>query len=115
MRKITKDTFDAFINWKPLNKQNMRVEQVYTEDILHYTMESKIYLHGNLIAKRTKVNDAKYTINLIDKIEITLAWWNTNTTRERLNGLPWVRVTTKQGQAYLNGEKWNGEWTTIIL
>jgi len=42
-----------------------------------------------------------------------LAGWNTNTTRERLNALNGVRVTTKKGQAYLNGEKWDGEWITI--
>jgi hypothetical protein len=23
------------------------------------------------------------------------------------------KITTKQGQAFLNGEKWDGEWITI--
>lgn len=69
-----------------------------------------IYLHGNKIAEHNSLfaNDGNKSIN------ITLAGWNTNTTRERLNGLSGVHVTTKKGQAYLNGKAWDGEWITVI-
>ena len=96
MRKITQEAVDAFEGGYKLSKQNMSVN------------EFGMFLHGNKIAEFTSLfKDSSRDIN------ITLAGWNTNTTRERLNGLEGVRVSTKQGQAYLNGEKWDGEWVTI--
>lgn len=96
MRKITQEAVNAFENGYTLYKQNMIVN------------EHGMFLHGNKIAEYTSLyKDGNKSIN------ITLAGWNTNTTRERLNGLQGVHVTTKQGQAYLNGEKWSGEWITI--
>ena len=99
MRKITKETVYAFENNEKFKKQNMVVNEL------------GMYLHNHKIAEfvsRIRFEDGNKNIN------ITLAGWNTNTTRERLNGLEGVRVTTKHGQAYLNGEKWNGDWITII-
>lgn len=97
MRKITKEATEAFLNGKDYKNTNTEVSR------------GALFLHGNKIAEYASLfsNDGNKDIN------VTLAGWNTNTTRERLNGIPGVRVTTKQGQAYLNGEKWNGEWVTI--
>lgn len=97
MRKITREAVEAFEGGYKLNKQNMMVN------------DFGMFLHGNKIAEHNSIfkNDGNKSIN------ITLAGWNTNTTRERLNGLSGVRVTTKQGQAYLNGVEWDGEWITV--
>lgn len=97
MRKITQEIVQAFYRGEKLNKGNTKTDG------------DAIFLHGNKIAEHNSIfsNDGNKHIN------ITLAGWNTPTTRERLNGLEGVRVTTKQGQAYLNGEKWGGEWVTI--
>lgn len=96
MRKITKEAVYAFENNQRFNKANTIVN------------EFGYFLHGNKIAEYTSLfNDGNKDIN------ITLAGWNTNTTRERLNGLDGVRVTTKLGQAYLNGKEWDDEWITI--
>ncbi len=97
MRKITREAIEAFEAGKDFKKANT---EVTSGDLL---------LHGNKIAEHTSLfkNDGIRSIN------ITLAGWNTNTTRERLNGLQGVKVTTKQGQAYLNGKAWDGEWITI--
>lgn len=97
MRKITQEAVNAFYNGQNYSNSNTIVNE------LGY------FLHGNKIAEHNSLfaNDGSKHIN------ITLAGWNSNTTRERLNGLEGVRVTTKQGQAYLNGEKWDGEWITI--
>lgn len=97
MRKITREACEVFYSRGDMTKANMCV---VTESEGTTTM----YLHNNAIARLSASGD---------KLEITLAGWNTNTTRERLNGLKGVRVSTKQGQAYLNGEKWDGEWITI--
>lgn len=94
MRKITRDAVDAF--YGGYNYKNSNTE------VIHEGTATVYLLHNNGIARR---------IN--DKIAISLAGWNTNTTRERLNGLRGVKVTTKKGQAYLNGEKWDGEWITV--
>ena len=86
MRKITREAVDHFNNGTSYRNGNT-------------TVAKGIYmLHGNIIAEKWEGD-----------IYISLAGWNTNTTRERLNGLDGVQVRTKQGQAYLNGEKWDGE------
>ena len=97
MRKITTEAVHAFENNKNYRNTNTEV------------MGQGYFLHGHKIAEHNSLfsNDGNKSIN------ITLSGWNTNTTRERLNGLQGVRVTTKQGQAYLNGKEWNGEWITI--
>jgi hypothetical protein len=97
MRKITREAVDAFYGGYNMKNGNTVVK------------DGAMYLYGSKIAEFASLfnNDGNATIN------ITLAGWNTNTTRERLNGLRGVHVTTKREQAYLNGEKWNGEWIDI--
>ena len=95
MRKITKEAVTAFYNRGAFNNQNTSVATG------KYGTELK--LDGDIIATLCE-----------DGLRITLAGWNTPTTRERLNGLQGVKVTTKQGQVYLNGSKWDGEWIVIV-
>lgn len=97
MRKITKEAVEAFENGNKYSNSNTMVN------------DHGYFLHGNKIAEFESLNKNDGNRN----INITLAGWNSNTTRERLNGLTGVRVTTKLGQAYLNGEKWDGNWITI--
>ena len=52
-----------------------------------------LYLHGNKIAD-----------HLNGKTVISLAGWDTHTTKERLNNLRGVSIHTKDFQPYLNGE-----------
>ncbi len=66
-------------------------------------MGGALYLHGNEIAR----------LSPSGVLEITLARWNTVTTRERLSALPGVSVSTRRGTAYLNGQPWGGEWTAV--
>lgn len=96
MRKITQEARDAFENGYTYKNSNTKVIRIEEENT------TGLYLHDNLIAIKDHSG-----------LRITLAGWNTNTTRERLNGLRGVKVSTKQGQAYLNGNAWNGEWITI--
>ena len=65
MRKISKESIQAFINAEPFNKQNMQVEVLPNVTILK--------LHNNPIAYR--YNDPKQTLS------ITNAGWQTNTTK----------------------------------
>ena len=46
-------------------------------------------------------------------LSISNAGWQSNTTKERLNGLPNVGIYQKNWQWYLNGNEWNGEWTRV--
>lgn len=97
MRKITKEAVKAFYGDYKFSSGNTTVN------------DFGYFLHGNKIAEHNSLfnNDGNKLIN------ITLAGWNTNTTRERLNGLKGVHVTTKKGQAYLNGIAWDGNWVTV--
>ena len=95
MRKITTAICSAFENGQALTMGNT------------HTDGQTLWLHGNGIARKRMAGQE------VDGLYITLAGWNTNTTRERLNGLDGVKVNTKQGQAYLNGKEWDGEWAKI--
>ena len=95
MRKVTKESIQAFYNREPFKKSNTVIEN----------KEGKTYLKlfGNIIAILNEVND----------LFITTAGWNSVTTRERLNGLSGVRLGTKKGQLYLNNIPWDGKLTNI--
>ena len=97
MRKISQEASKAFESGSEYKNSNTEVSR------------GALFLHGNKIAEFTSLFPADQNKD----INITLAGWNTNTTRERLNALEGVRVSTKQGQAYLNGQKWDGSWITI--
>jgi len=69
MRQITKESVSAFLAGTTLNKANMAV--------FHDNDGSHMLLHGNPIA--FKDHEGNYWISN--------AGWETNTTKERLNGL----------------------------
>lgn len=95
-RQITIESCNAFMSAREFNKANMSVT---VED-----NKVKMFLHGNLIARRdVGSND----------IQITNAGWFSTTTKERLNGLPGVSVFQKKGVWFLNNVEWNGEWTRV--
>lgn len=92
MRKITEESVDAFMNARKFKKSNMEIEVLPNVTVMR--------LHGNPIAFR--YNDPKRTLSITD------AGWSSNTTKERLNGIPNVSIQQKNWEWYLNGEKWNG-------
>ena len=96
MRKITDEAVSAFLDRKPFKKSNMKVQ-------LDFGGVWKLKLHGNTIA----------TIDEMNMLSVSNAGWASNTTKERLNGLPNVRVQQKNWNWFLNGVEWNGEWTRV--
>ncbi len=91
MRKITAQAVEAFIERKEFKKSNMAVS---IENGITY-----LKLHNNKIA--ALLSDGR--------MWISNAGWATNTTKERLNGLPGVRVNQKNYQWFINGIPWTGE------
>lgn len=87
MRIVTSRVCSAFLNGYKLKVSNTETDG------------QSLWLHGNKIAK--KVNG---------EIWITSAGWETNTTKERLNGLPNVSISQKKFKWYLNGKEWDGSW-----
>ena len=96
-RKITQESVSAFLAGRKFNKGNMSVE---TD--LGYT---KLKLHGNTIA----------TIDALGVLSVSNAGWASNTTKERLNGLPGVHIKQKNWSWYLNGQEWDGRWKRISI
>jgi hypothetical protein len=97
MRKITSEAVDKFLSKTPFRKSNMSVEEiggVY-----------KLKLHGNTIA----------TIDELGVLSVSNAGWASNTTKERLNGIPGVRVHQKNWNWFLNGVEWDGGWKRISV
>ena len=95
MRKITRDSVNAFLNRQTFKRQNMEVTSF--DDSFY------LKLHGNTIA----------VLHGDGTLMITDAGWQTNTTKERLNGLPNVNIHQKNFVWYLNGEEWDGNLTEI--
>ena len=95
MRKITREAVDKFLSKQPFSKSNMKVEQAGNT--------FRLKLHNNTIAVLDEMN----------MLSISNAGWSSNTTKERLNGLPNVRINQKNWNWYLNGQEWNGEWTRV--
>ena len=92
MRKCTKQIAAAFNAGKPRTVGNT------------HTDGTNVWLHGNLIIKRTPDG----------AILATLAGWNTPTTRERVNGITGAGFHQKTRLPYLNGERCDSrEWYTI--
>lgn len=85
-RKITHQIVEAFMSGKALKIANTETDG------------SSIRLHGNLIA--IKESNIVYVSN---------AGWFSNTTKERLNGIPGVRIHQAKGVWYLNGVEWDGK------
>jgi hypothetical protein len=95
MRKITQEAVDKFLSKEPFKKSNMQVDECYGQ--------FRLKLHGNTIAVLDEFN----------MLSISNAGWSSNTTKERLNGLPHVHIKQKNYQWYLNGNEWTGEWTRV--
>ena len=85
MIQITKEAVDAFLNGYYYKKSNMEVTC------------GEMYLHGNKIA----------WLDVNGQLWISHCGYRTNTTKERLNGLPGVNIRQRNYQWYLNGEEWN--------
>ena len=90
MREITKKSVNAFMN-------NVNFRESNTE-IKAGKQFTQMFLFGNLIATRYRNGN----------LFITSAGWRSNTTKERLNGIPGVSIKQKNGVWYLNKKKWNG-------
>ena len=85
MRKITNEAIRAFEGNTNFKSGNTQVVADCTGTYL--------YLWGNNIARKCG-----------NRLQINLCGYNTVTTRERLNGLQGVSLTTRKGQAILNGQ-----------
>ena len=97
--KITMDSVDAFLTFKPFRRENM---EVIVRDNVSY-----LYLFGNRIG-----------INTNGMVSISTCGWETRTTLMRLREVlrrvaPQSRLQTKKYILYLNDKEWNGNFTLI--
>ena len=99
MRKVTQQIVKAFLNGESKKIGN---SEVYGVTLENGTRVITLQLHGNDIASRVN-----------GELKITNAGWFSNTTKERLNGLPDVSISQKKGVWYLNGIEWNGNWIVV--
>ena len=76
MRKITKESSEAFVNFDQYKKSNTEVASLDTI--------ARFYLHGNCIAE---INRGKLPHRELTSVRIDLCGWHTPTTRERINGI----------------------------
>ena len=86
MRQITKEAVDAFLNGYYYKKSNMEVTC------------GQMYLHNNKIA----------WLDINGQLWVSNCGYQTNTTKERLNGLPSVNIRQINFTWYLNGKELDG-------
>lgn len=107
MRKVTESITNAFYNHQRRTISNSSViidDYVRPQNANPKAKATTLLLHGLPIAQ------------LIDgELWITNADWKTHTTKERLNGLPGVRIYQKNFQWYLNDKPWDGRWVNMNL
>lgn len=97
-RKITKQSIAAFLTDTEFKSGNTEVRV--------YGNVTTLRLFGNEIAFRG--GNKNHTLS------ITNCGYKTNTTKERLNGLPGVTINQKSGVWFLNGKEWDGKLINII-
>ncbi len=88
-KKITSDSVRALLDGIPFKRDNT---EVVREGTIYY-----LKLFGNKIAAMRNGN-----------LWISNAGWFSNTTKERLNGLPGVHINQKDWEWFLNGSRWDG-------
>lgn len=103
MRKITQDAITAFVNNEDFKRGNTEVKIHRSPNQMIWSNHRVLLLHGNLIAQSEATQG----------FCITLAGWNTPTTRERLNGFKDVGIIMNKGILYLNGKEWDGKIAQI--
>lgn len=91
MRKVTQEVCMAFMQGRRKTRGNTRTDG------------GSLYLFNNKIAE-WRGGD----------LFISLAGWDTVTTRERLNGLPGVSLTRRRGRTLFNNIPWDGEWARVV-
>jgi hypothetical protein len=92
MRPITKKIVPAFLSGKSAKQGNTRTDG------------TSLFLHGNKIAYKEN-----------GKLFISTCGWDTMITKDRLNGIPGVRVNTSKGQLFLNGLPWDGDYIEVSI
>lgn len=97
MRKVTERSVIAFENAQSFKSGNTEVEVLPNVTVLK--------LFGNSIA--WQYNDPERTLSISD------AGYQTNTTKERLNGIRGVSVQQVKGVWYLNGKEWDGSYIDV--
>ena len=85
MRQITRKAVEALLVGASYKNTNTEVRN------------NAMYLHGHKIA----------WLDLNGQLWISHCGYKTNTTKERLNGLPGVDIRQRNYQWYVNGEEWN--------
>jgi hypothetical protein len=97
MRTITTKAIDKFLNAEKFNSSNTSVDVLPNVTILKLFNNPIAYLY----------NDPEKTLS------ITNCGWKSATTKERLNGIPNVHITQKNGTWFLNGVEWDGKLIDI--
>lgn len=90
MRIVTRRAIDALMEGRDITIDNTKVRG------------DTLFLHDNPIIQVRE-----------DGVYISTSGWNTVTTRDRLSGLPKVRVYSHKRQLHLNGVPWDGNWIKV--
>lgn len=104
MRKVTREAVQAFNGFRRFTRSGNGETAVEVE-VVGGRKVATLRLHGRAIARHTEGEP--------DSLEVHDGGYQSLTTKERLNGLPGVRVWQSDFQWYLNGVAWDGRWINV--
>lgn len=104
MRKIREEMCSCLMHLCPKFRSNTQVRIEGFQ--MGFPTIASMYLFGNKIATYHSPTNT---------LEITNCGWFSNTTLERLNGLPGVLIHRRKGIWHQNGEIWDGSLKKIKL
>jgi len=84
VRKITRDSVDAFLNGRNFKRANMSVEHATFD---HMSPVTVMCLHGHAIARKVTVSSGGFGVEESVQIRVLDCGYQTVTTKERINGL----------------------------
>ena len=97
MRTITTKAIEKFLKAENFKTSNTSVEVLPNVTILKLFNNPIAYLY----------NDPERTLSIPN------CGWKSDTTKERLNGIPNVSITQKKDTWFLNGQEWDGKLIDI--
>ena len=101
MRQITKDAVSALLGGREFSRGNTSV------------------VRSNIRAWEMKVHEESIAYNFDNSPDTIYLSVSTNgltkTSKERLNGIPNVKIVQRGGMWYLNGERWGGDAIAVYI
>ena len=96
-----------------MNFTTRRAINAFMSDRKIKLQNTEVYIKGRKTIMALHGNEIAFKCHKTGEISITNCGWETNVTKERLNGIPGVNIKQVRGIWHLNAKFWNGDLIII--